>query len=102
MPQIKSTATRAVSSTLHLRGIVEEALRDQLVATPRLQRNFLHHPWRTVVLRRKGKAPMDRRVIAIDEDRAEPRGLDPGDGREHCAFAGGKRLATPARIVLVL
>src|SRR5689334_19345020 len=89
-------------SPFHLRGIVEELLGDDLVAAPGLQRNFLHHLRWSPVLGEECETPVDCGAVAIDEDRAEPGGLDPGDGGEHCRLAAGKLVASLPRLVLVL
>src|SRR5262245_4980905 len=87
--------------SLHLRRIVEELLGDHFVAAPGLQRDFLHDPRRPVILGRELEAPVDRGAVAVDEYRAQPRGLDPGDRSEHRGLAGGKHVAAVSGQVLV-
>src|SRR6185312_15196010 len=90
-----------VAHFVHHGRIVEEVLLDELFAAPGLPGHLLHRADRAVP-RRELEAPANRGMIAVEQQRANPGGLDARNPREHRAFLCRERVPARDRRVLVL
>src|SRR5262249_35844723 len=69
-------------------GIEEEVLLDQLFAAPGLPSPLFHHALGSIFAGEL-ETPADRGVIAVEQERPEPRRLHAGNAREHPALLRG-------------
>src|SRR3954468_15116796 len=80
------------ASALPLLRVVKESLLDHLLAAPGLPCDLFHGP-DLAILAGEFEPPTDRRVVAVEQERSKPRGLDAGNGRQHAALLFGQHIA---------